>query len=150
MRTTGAAVPSGGDADHWRAILVSNHFSTPNVDLRTSIASMATKRCTNVIQSLEVAKKSTIEAYIACRLIPLDKEGGKVRPIGIGEVLCRIIGKWIISVIKPSILESAGSLQLYAGHKAGCEAAVHAMHDLYEEEKMMYCYLWTPLMHSIR
>eukprot|EP00794_Sanderia_malayensis_P019270 gene19270-biopygen16155 len=69
----------------------------------------------------------------ACKLIPLDKNPG-VRPIGIGEVLRRIIGKAIISVIKPDILNSAGSLQLCAGTQAGCEAAAHAMHDIFEEE----------------
>ena len=35
-----------------------------------------------------------LEAYIACRLIPLDKDPG-IRPIGIGQVLRRIIGKSI-------------------------------------------------------
>ena len=135
MRTKGAAGPSGGDSDHWRRILVSNHFGTANVDLRTSVASMARKLSTSEIHPLEGGEKSTIEAYIACRLIPLDKGGGKVRPIGIGEVLRRIIGKSIISIIKPDILDSAGSLQLCAGHKSGCEAAVHAMRDLYEEEE---------------
>ena len=56
----------------------------------------------------------SLEPYIACGLIPLDKNPG-VRPIGVGEVLRRIIGKAVISIIKPDILESAGSLQLCAG-----------------------------------
>ena len=75
-----------------------------------------------------------IEAYIACRLIPLDKNPG-IRPIGIGEVLRRIIGKAIIFVIRPEIIESAGNLQLCAGQKSGCEAAVHAMSELFKEEE---------------
>ena len=68
--------------------------------------------------------QSSIECYIACRLIPLDKDGDGVRPIGIGEVLRRIIGKSIISVLRPDLLESAGSIQLCAGHQAGCESAL--------------------------
>jgi len=36
---------------------------------------------------------STIEPLIASRLIPLDKGEGAVRPIRVGEVLRRIIGK---------------------------------------------------------
>ena len=77
---------------------------------------------------------TSLEAYTACRLIPLDKNPG-VRPIGVGEVLRRIIGKAILSVIKPEILSSAGNLQLCAGQAGGCEATVHAMSDIFEEEE---------------
>ena len=52
----------------------------------------------------------------------------------VGEVLRRIIGKAIAATIKPDILPSAGSLQLCAGHQSGCEAAVHAMKDIFGEE----------------
>ena len=45
----------------------------------------------------------------ACRLIPLAKNPG-VRPIGVGEVLRRIVGKAIISVVKPEIMSCAGNL----------------------------------------
>ena len=78
--------------------------------------------------------KVNLEAYLSCRLIPLDKQPG-VRPIGIGETLRRIIGKTIIATIKPKIMESAGSLQLCAGQKAGCEAAVHAMTMIFAEDQ---------------
>ena len=73
---------------------------------------------------------TSLEAILACRLIPLDKNPG-VRPIGIGEVLRRIIGKSIIFAIKPQIMESAGNVQLCAGQPAGCEAAVHAMSEIF-------------------
>jgi hypothetical protein len=62
----------------------------------------------------------------------LEKSG--VRPIGIGEVLRRIIGKAIVAEIKPELQEAAGCLQLCAGQKAGCEAAAHAMRNISEEE----------------
>ena len=104
LKTRGAAGPSGQDADGWRRILVSKNFG-----------------------------KQGLEPYIACRLIPLDKNPG-VRPIGIGEVLRRIIGKAVISIIKPDILESAGSLQLCAGLPSGCEAAVHALTEIYAKD----------------
>ena len=32
-------------------------------------------------------------------------------------------------------MESAGDLKLYAGHPAGCEAAVHAMSEIFAEEE---------------
>ena len=41
----------------------------------------------------------SIESLVACRLIPLSKDPG-VRPIGIGEVLRRIIGKAVTNIIK--------------------------------------------------
>ena len=77
---------------------------------------------------------TNLEAYTACRLIQLDKNSG-VRPIGVGEVLRKIIEKAILSVIKLEILSSAGNLQFCAGRAGGCEAAVHAMSDIFEEEK---------------
>ncbi|CAB4027672.1 Hypothetical predicted protein, partial [Paramuricea clavata] len=69
---------------------------------------------------------TNLKAYKACRLIPLDKNPG-VRPFGVGEVLRRIVGKVILSVIKPEVMSSARKLQLCAGPAVGCEAAVHAI-----------------------
>ena len=83
------------------------------------------------IHSIENKSCTELEAYTACRLIPLDKKPG-VRPIGIGEVLRSIVGKAILSILKPEILESAGSPQLCAGQPAGCEAATHAMNDIFD------------------
>ena len=71
-----------------------------------------------------------ISALVPGRLIPLDKNLG-VRPIGIGEVLRCFIAKAILAVIKQNIRESAGALQVCAGHEAGAEAAIRAMADLY-------------------
>ena len=55
--------------------------------------------------------------FQACRLIPLDKQPG-VRPIGIGEVLRRVIGKIVIKLLKEDILKATGFLQLCAGQDA--------------------------------
>ena len=51
-----------------------------------------------------------------------------LRPIGVGEVLRRIIGKAIITTFRENIVDSVGSLKVCASHESGCEAAVHAMH----------------------
>ena len=67
---------------------------------------------------------------MACRLIPLDKNPG-VRPIGIGEVLRRIIGKAVSTFLKPDIIDAVGPLQLAAGQDGGCEAAIHAMEKMW-------------------
>ena len=68
------------------------------------------------------------------RLIPLDKNPG-IRPIGIGEVLKRIIGKMISKHAINEIKEAAGPLQACAGHGAGAEAAIHAMRETFEAEE---------------
>ena len=131
MRTRGSCGPSGADAEQWRRMLLSQNYSTDGQDLRIAIANAAKKMCTIELDS----EKHQLDAFTACRLIPLDKDGeGGVRPIGVGEVLRRIIGKALVYAIKPDILQSAGSLQLCAGQPSGCEAAVHSMADIFNEE----------------
>ena len=128
LTTRGSSGPSGLDSDGWRRVLASKYFGSAGNDLRTSIAKMTKILCREIVDLNSEARD--LEAYLACRLIPLDKSPG-VRPIGIGEVLRRIVGKAIISVIRPDIINSAGFLQLCAGQKVGCEAAVHAMNSLF-------------------
>ena len=55
-----------------------------------------------------------------------------MRPIGIGEVLRRIVGNMISRHAADIIKEAAGPLQTCAGHGAGAEAAIHAMKDISE------------------
>lgn len=67
-----------------------------------------------------------LTAFVACRLIALDKCQG-VRSIGIGETVWRLIGRAVARVLSDDIQAAAGPLQLCAGHQPGCESAVHAM-----------------------
>ena len=67
---------------------------------------------------------------MACRLIPLNKNPG-VRPIGIGKVPRRIIAKVVLKTVSDDVQSAAGPLQTCAGHEAGCEAAVHAMREIF-------------------
>ena len=73
-----------------------------------------------------------LTAFVACRLITPDKCPG-VRPIAIGEVIRRILGKAILATIGDDIQEAAGALQVCAGHQAGSEAAVHAMRNVFDD-----------------
>ena len=73
--------------------------------------------------SEELADPKSNEGLVACSSIPLDKSPG-VRPIGVGEVLRRIIGKAILTVLKSDILNVTGYEQLCAGLESGCEVAV--------------------------
>ena len=77
---------------------------------------------------------ATIEPLVASRLIPLDKGEGAVRPIGVGEVIRRICGKCVMNIAKRDVVEVSGSLQLCAGQKSGSEAAIHAMHRIFEAD----------------
>ena len=77
-RTRGSTGPSGADADQYRRMLMSQNYSSDDTDLRTAIAEVAKKLCTNGIDT----KNVQLDAYIACRLIQLDKDGaGGIRPI---------------------------------------------------------------------
>ena len=71
-------------------------------------------------------------AFVACNL----KKNQGVRPIGIGEVPRRIIGKSILKAVGDDIQEAAGPLQACAGHEAGCEATVHAMKEIMSPEEI--------------
>jgi len=124
-KTRGGSGPSGLDADGWRKILLSNNHGEAPKDLCTAIAKVCKRLCTETCNSLM--------PFLACRLIPLDKKPG-LRPIGVGEVLRRIIGKVVIYSLKTDVMSSVGSLQVCAGQEAGGETAVHAMREIYEDE----------------
>ena len=75
----------------------------------------------------------------------LDKNPG-VRPIGVGEVVRRIIAKAVLSIIGPDIQRAAGPLQLCAGQNCGVEAAIHSMMSIFDDEKSEGFYLLMPVM----
>ena len=77
---------------------------------------------------------SYLQALVAGRLIPLDKNPG-VRPIGIGEVLRRIISSATMSLLKPELVNATAPLQTCAGLSGGIEASIHAMRKIYEDEE---------------
>ena len=121
--TKGAGGPSQLDADQFRRILCSKNFVKEGKDLREQIAILARTIATKSIDP------EVLDPYVACRLIPLNKNPG-VRPIGIGEILRRIIGKAICRVLNADIQIAAGPLQVSAGLKGGAEAAIHVMKDI--------------------
>ena len=113
---------------------MSKSYGTINADLRRAFASVIKKICTGKL-SVDTTKDETpFEAFLACRFIPLDENPG-LRPIGVGEVLRRIAGKVVMKVVKEDIKKAAGCLQLCVGQEAGCEAAIHAMHKIFESNE---------------
>ena len=125
MHISGSAGPSGLDAFVWRRLCTM--FDGASDGLCHSLALVTKRLCTEFVDPVGVAP------LLACRLIALDKNPG-VRPIGVGEVVRRLISKAVLTVLRFDILEAAGCLQLCAGQDAGCEAAVHAMHELFPDD----------------
>ena len=75
-----------------------------------------------------------LEAFLACRLIPLD-ENPEVCPPGAGEILRWIAGKVVAAATCNDVITNIGFFQVWAGHNAGGEALVCAMRSLYNEEE---------------
>ena len=128
IRAKGSHGPSGLDAIFWSKILCNSTFGNAVDDLCHAIALLARMLC-----SEELVDPESIEALVACQLIPLDKSPG-VRPIDVGVVLGRIIGKAILTVLKSDMLNVTGYQQLCAGLESGCEVAVHPVRGLFEED----------------
>ena len=95
--------------------------------LCNSLAAVARRLCIQDVDSAELM------AFVACRLIPLDKKPG-VQPIGVGDVPRRIIAKAILHVIGDDIQLAAGALQTCSGHDAGSEAAIHVMKSIFDDD----------------
>ena len=115
------------DAEIYRRMLCSKNFSSVSKTLREEIAIFTQNLLTLSYHP------SLLEAYIVSRLIPLDKNPG-ISPIGVGEVLGRIVCKMVSWHVKEEVKDVAGLLQTCAGHSAGAESAVHAMREIFEDE----------------
>ena len=130
LNTKGAAGPSSLDGDDWRRLIGTDTFKTEGNDLRKAIAEITKIICR---EEFNASRLHGINVLNACRLIPLNKDPG-VRPIGIGEVLRRIMGKAVMKIVKKDVQNAAGPTQLCAGQQAGCEAAVHVITDNFEQD----------------
>ena len=126
MKTRGGAGPSGMNADGWRILLSTAKFKDAARSLRNAIATL--------IRKLATSPCDHIQALTANRLVPFKKLPDGCRPIGIGEVLRRIIGKCIMEVVKEDVKVAVGNLQVCAGQRAGGEAAIHAMRTIYNQQ----------------
>jgi hypothetical protein len=77
---------------------------------------------------------ASIRALNACRLIGLDKEPG-VRPVGIGEVFMRCIGKTVTRLTGMDATMACGNYNLCAGLQSGIEGAVHAVLNRWKKRR---------------
>ena len=112
----------------FRRMVASKSFKKSSASLCDAMAMLAKRLCT------ELVDPATIEPILASRLIPLDKGNGEVRPIGVVEVVRRIIAKCVTRVTRQDIIEASGPLQVCAGLKSGAEAAIYAMHGIFDAD----------------
>jgi len=75
----------------------------------------------------EYIDREGVSCLLACR---------PIRPIGVGEVLRRVMAKAALQVTSDYIFEVTGSLQLCIGHISGCEAGAHFMRCLYNDTQV--------------
>ena len=92
-KTKGSAGLSGMDSELYRRIHCSKNFKTEGKILREEI-SVFTR---NLLKKLY--HPFLLEAFTSYGLIPLDKNPG-IRPVGVGEVLRRIVGKMVSGFLK--------------------------------------------------
>ena len=104
------------NANGFKKILACKSFKRSSKNLCESIATLTRRLCTEFVDPL------TIESIVVSRLIPLDKSNGEVRPIGVGELIRRIIGKCVTRVAKQDVINASGAMQVCAGQKSGGEA----------------------------
>ena len=121
MVTQGSHGPSCVDANDWRRWL--SHFGQASTNLCKALAAFARRLATEQMHDLT--------PYNACRLIPLDKNPG-VRPIGVGEVIRRIIGRNILRCIGNDLKILGQKRQLCLGQKCGIELPIHSLCETFE------------------
>ena len=127
LRTEDAAGVSQADDQMWHKMLTS--FKETSTDFCAAVAAVARRFST------EYVDPQGVEALVANRGIPLDKCPG-LRPVGIGEVKRRVMGKAIMQIVGFDVQGAVGSLNLCAGQSAGVEAAVHAMRHCFAADEV--------------
>ena len=76
---------------------------------------------------------AAIRALNAKRGVALDKVPG-TRPVHVGEVFMRALGKDLLVTARDDAKEACGSAQLCAGLEAGIEGGIHVVKEAWEEE----------------
>ena len=123
MKTHGRHGPSGVDANEWRRWM--SNFNQSSTPLCRTVARLAVRIAIEEIDS------EALRPYNACSLIPLDKNAG-VRPIGVGEVLRRIIGRSILRCVENDLKLLGKNKKLCLGQKCGIEHAIHSFRQQFE------------------
>ena len=76
LETKGCFAPSGLDTVEWKKILVSKNYRTINTDLRRTFDNAIKQIYTEKLPVDTTKDETPLEAFLACRLIPFDKNLG--------------------------------------------------------------------------
>ena len=125
LRTKGGAGVSQQEDSFWHK--ATTGFKEVSTSLCNALAAVTRRLAT------EYVDPTSVSALLANRGIAVDKCPG-LRPIGVGEIVRRIIGKVIMTVTSVDVQQAVGCLQLCGGQAAGVEAAVHAMREFFEND----------------
>jgi len=134
LRLKEAGGPTHMGTDFLKDILCTRKFGTISSQFCQTIADLAKRVCTETIDRGNFAMLNT------CRLIQLKKVSVpakvEVRPIGIWEILRRLVGKLVIKIAGDDIIYASGLLQTCAGVKSGVKAAaVHVMKHICDDDQ---------------
>ena len=123
---SGSAGPSGIDSvamSHWLL-----KFGGASSKLRRSIAKFVEWLAN------DYPPWAAYRAMTWSRLVGLDKCPG-VRPIGIGDILRRLLCKTLLIVVGKEATRACGTDQLCSGLEAGIEGGIHHMRSMWDEHE---------------
>ena len=123
LRMDGAAGPSGVDAAGWKQLCTS--FGAHSADLCHAISSRAQRICTAYVDP------NSLEAFVACMQTDCSIQMSRCQTYWNRWNLTMHCWKAVSITLKSVIQNAVGPLQFCAGFESGCEAAVHAMHELF-------------------
>ena len=124
---SGSGGPTKVDADGWKHFICNKSYSKVSNPLCQSIAELTKRFCREDIDA------SHSSLLLSCRLVPLNKNPG-IWPIGIGEILQRIMAKAVTRVLQKDIKLAGGTLQTCTRIDGGIEAAIHAMAKAFDND----------------
>ena len=140
-KLSGSAGPSGIDSisiSHWLL-----KFEVSSGRLRKRIASMVEWLAN------EYSPWAAYRAMTWSKLVGLDKWPG-VRPIGIGDIIRRLLCKVMLIVMGKEATRACGTDQLCSGLEAGIEGGIHHMRSLWDEHDKEEDDTWGVLLIDAR
>ena len=118
------------DAKAFKRAITNKAFAQESQRILVSLANTTSKIATSVVEGHITSPMRNV------RLIAVKKPNGGIRPIGVGEVVRRIITKVLARETREEIKAATEDVQV-AGLKGACEAAVGAMENQYEAGKTL-------------